>query len=141
MPRGVSGTIDPAGSIAYGGRRSHQPRRKDVLESIQSMSLLTIMEIVGPVLLLAVSDLRYAAVVAPKARANTGSPGSHPRASSIGRAPRRKSGKKQARRRRGKTTPAGPRACDRSAVANTKAFPIRFSASAPYKRHVDRAYA
>ena len=37
-----------------GGRRPHQPRRKDVLESMQAMSLLTIMEIVGPVLLLAV---------------------------------------------------------------------------------------
>ena len=31
-----------------------QPRRNDVLESMQAMSLLTIMEIVGPVLLLAV---------------------------------------------------------------------------------------
>ena len=31
-----------------------QPRRKALLESIQAVSLLTIMEIVGPVLLLAV---------------------------------------------------------------------------------------
>ena len=46
-----------------------------MLGSTQAMLLLTIMEIVGPVLLLAVSDLRYAAVVAPKARANTGGPG------------------------------------------------------------------
>jgi hypothetical protein len=36
------------------GRKSTNPRRKDVLESLQAMSLLTIMEIVGPVLLLAV---------------------------------------------------------------------------------------
>ena len=35
-------------------RRSHQPRRRGVLESIQAMSLLTIMEIVGPVLLFGV---------------------------------------------------------------------------------------
>ena len=35
-------------------RASHQPRRKRVLESIQAMSLLTIMEVVGPVLLLAI---------------------------------------------------------------------------------------
>jgi hypothetical protein len=34
--------------------RSRRPRRKGVLESLQAMSLLTIMEIVGPVLLLAV---------------------------------------------------------------------------------------
>ena len=50
--RGV-GDHDPGGSLP---RRpeAHQPRRKALLESIQAVSLLTIMEIVGPVLLLAV---------------------------------------------------------------------------------------
>ena len=59
------------------------------------------------------SDLRYAAVVAPKARANRRF-GKLPRASFIGRVPERKSGKKQARRRRMRIPPAGPCACDRS---------------------------
>jgi len=62
----LAGTESPAGSSGLAqrtriseanglrGLRSHQPRRKGVLDSIQAMSLLTIMEIVGPVLLLAV---------------------------------------------------------------------------------------
>jgi len=45
VPRGAWGTMMA---------EAHQPRRNDVLESMQAMSLLTIMEIVGPVLLLAV---------------------------------------------------------------------------------------
>ena len=53
VPRGRRGPSSGR-LIAPGGRRPHQPRRNDVLESMQAMSLLTIMEIVGPVLLLAV---------------------------------------------------------------------------------------
>ena len=72
-----------------------------MLESIQAVSLLTIMEIVGPVLLLAV--LIYGTLQCRAEGAGQHRPSEKPpRASSIGRALEQKSGKKQVRRRRGK---------------------------------------
>ena len=87
-----------------------------MLESIQAVSLLTIMEIVGPVLLLAV--LIYGTLQCRAEGAGQHRPSEKPpRASSIGRALERKSGKKQVRRRRGEGLPANHRARDRSAMA------------------------
>ena len=64
-----------------------------MLESIQAMSLLTIMEIVGPVLLLAV--LIYGTLQwSRRRRGPTQAVREAPRVNSIARAPGRKSGKK-----------------------------------------------
>ena len=64
-----------------------------MLESMQAMSLLTIMEIVGPVLLLAV--LIYGTLQwSRRRRGPTQAVRENPRARCIGRAPGRKSGKK-----------------------------------------------
>ena len=52
VPPGASGDHEEAHCLRR--PEAHQPRRKALLESIQAVSLLTIMEIVGPVLLLAV---------------------------------------------------------------------------------------
>ena len=101
-----------------GGRRPHQPPRKAVLKSIQAVSMLTIMEIVGPVLLLAV--LIYGTLQWSRRRRG---PTQAVREASTrelyregARAEKREeAGKAPA----GKTTRAGLRPCDRSAVANT----------------------
>ena len=71
-----------------------------MLESLQAMSLLTIMEIIGPILLFAV--LIYGTMQwSGRRRGPTEAVREAPRVSYIGRAPERKSGKKQVRRRRG----------------------------------------
>jgi hypothetical protein len=48
--RFIDGLPPQANLKCVAAGRSHRPRRKGVLESLQAMSLLTIMEIVGPVL-------------------------------------------------------------------------------------------
>jgi hypothetical protein len=63
-----------------------------VLESLQAISLLTIMEIVGPVILLAV--LIYGTLQWSRRRRGRSPSGEHPRVSAIGKARRLKSGKK-----------------------------------------------
>ena len=94
-----------------------------MLESIQAMSLLTIMEIVGPVLLLAV--LIYGTLQWSRRRRG---PTQAVREAST-RELYREGARAEKREEAGKASaeenpPAGPRACDRSAMANTKAFPI-----------------
>ena len=71
-----------------------------MLDSLQAMSLLTIMEIIGPILLFAV--LIYGTCSGRADGAGQHRPSEKPpRASFIGRAPERKSGKKQVRRSAG----------------------------------------
>src|SRR3954454_19903840 len=59
------------------GREVAQPRRTGVLESLQAMSLITIMETVDLVILLAGSDLRDSPMVAQKAGTDAARPGSN----------------------------------------------------------------
>ena len=85
VPRGVSGTIDPAGSLptAAGGRTNHGEK---TCSSPSSRCLYSPSWRSSVRCFCWRFDLRYAPVVAPKARANTGSPGSlHARALSGGR--------------------------------------------------------
>ena len=72
--------------------------RKQVLNSLQAMSLLTIVGDHRSHPAVRGSDLQHHAVVGPTARAERRPSEKPPRASSIGRAPERKSGKKQVRR-------------------------------------------